>query len=251
MSISTFPTELYEAVETCSLEPIKALRARLRGDEVIAVKDTVALFDRIIDCMSKDDPEAVERVKAAKQRMAVSKETRLLGQLIDVIEDMIRDTFEARLKEQSPAAYAMSKMLKGEMLNAKKLRVQPTQTYRLPAEVVPAIETRRVELLSLARARLREGNLFKHEEAQQIHQFCIDYTNSRFSPDLIRTRFPSGKIASPNWDESLAISAEVCEEVLLLLETVISDMDYNERHHQGVCVPDGQGRGRSLLRYVS
>lgn len=248
MSIDTFPTELYEAVETCSLEPIKALRAKLRGDEVIAVKDTVALFDRIIDCMSKDDPEAVEKVEAAKLRMAVSTELRPLPQLVRVVEDMIRDTFEARLKQQSPAAYAMSKMLKGEMINAKELRAQ---TYKLPAEVVPAIETRRVELLSLARARLREGNLFKHEEAQQIHQFCIDYTNSRFSPDVIRSCFPSGKIKPYHWDESVAISAELCEEVLLLLETVIGDIEYNERQHQGVHISDGQGRGRSILRHVS
>lgn len=238
MQIDQVPIELFQAVERCDLAPIMELRKRLHGDEVIAMHQTTALFDTIIAHMAKSNPEAVALVQGQRDQMAASTEIRPLSRLVQVIDDLIVESIEAKIKHLSPAAYAVSKLLKGETAT----------TYAMPAEVLPAIQTRRPQLLAFARTRIAEGRFFSHEEAKQILQFCLDYTNSRFDKETISERFPGGEIPLPTLAEDQPVGEAACYATINLLETVIKDLDYNERQHSGVLVPDGQGRGRSILR---
>jgi hypothetical protein len=251
MSTSPLPPELFEAITLGSVEPLERLKARLRGDERVSVSDTVPLFDQMMTRTKRATPAEYAEIEAARKRVIAHNGVRPLAELISVIEDGLLDAFDQKLKEQSPAAWAMSKILKNGRVTAEDLRGKYHKTYNLPAEVVPAIETRRVQLLSFARARMRDGNLFSNEEVDQITQFCVDYTNTRFSQDIIRDRFPSGQVPMPILPGNIGSpTAEICEEVIKLVESVVSDMDYNERQHEGVLVPDGQGRARSVLRTI-
>lgn len=229
------PQELLEAIEKLDVEPIRRLRQRVVGNEVLSVQDTLPIIDLMIEKMRPLAPEHMAEVTDIRSRVSTAEGERPLLTLMSVVENTILDTQDEHLRQTSPAAWTLRRLLSGGLNQSERM-------YTLPACVAAAVQTRRPELLKQAFNQIEAGQFFSRAEMKEMTDLVRDYTE---------TRIGGGIATGLEFGSDVEVNETSCTQLLKTIEVIIDDLAFNDSQTGGLYFGDGQGRNRSLHRALS
>jgi len=258
----TLPKEIFDAVRDGDFVALKAYRKTLTGDEVISARETLPVFDWMIQHMAETTPQERADIADLRVRLNESNSTRKLVDVIVELENCSIDAYERELMKKSPAMYAMRKMMFGEdVVPTPHHRDDPNKivvggkTYSLPEDVVIALKTLRPQFLVALRNKVDKGHVIPQDHASGMVKIINDYTDSCYTTGVhgeesdkyyyaMKERYE--QMVAELQGKGVTLDKPATHLLLDTIEQMIEDVSNSYNSRDAICVSDGQGRGQSV-----
>ena len=253
------PEVVIEAVKTCDFAALAEFRETLTGSEVILASATLPVFDYMMAHMGEVSPEDQARMELLRESLRTAHMDKKLIDVVSELEINCHESFERRLKRESPAMYAMRKLMTGKedtSTTEADLNVVTVggNSYKLPEDVVLALRTLRPQFLTPLLNRIKEGYVIPTDQAVGMIDMLLDYTDDCYTPGddedskhYLELKALLKSTSAGLHDGTKGIDAHQSGLLLTIVNRMINDL-VESRYGDKFIISDGQGRGQSLVR---